>query len=120
MSQFLFDVSDDQPPQRNSDSSTPRVVKIDMRKTRGWSSEPTDCIRVDRGTKWGNPFISGDGPLSDGTRGEVCDLFEKYAEWRLTIQPDWLDELRGKNLGCHCAPLRCHAETLLRLANRPV
>lgn len=26
-------------------------------------------------------------------------------------------ELRGKVLGCHCFPLACHADVLLRVAN---
>ena len=30
---------------------------------------------------------------------------------------DSLDELTGKNLICHCAPEKCHADVLLRLAN---
>ena len=85
----------------------PRIVNINK------PSSLDNLIIVDRGSKWGNPFVMG----PDGTRDDVCDLFEKYAEWRLTIQPNWLKDLRGKDLGCHCAPKRCHAETLLRLAN---
>jgi hypothetical protein len=71
--------------------------------------------RVDRGTDWGNPFIMAD--KSERQRQIVCDLFEQYALWRLTVQPAWLEPLRGKHLECWCAPARCHAETLLRLAN---
>ena len=70
-------------------------------------------IRVDRGTDWGNPFIM-DG---ERERDRVCDLYEQYAKWRLTIDPLWLEPLRGKDLACWCAPKRCHAETLRRLAN---
>jgi Domain of unknown function (DUF4326) len=72
-------------------------------------------MRVDRGTDWGNPFIMMD--LTEQERQRVCDLFERYAVWRLTTDPKWLDPLRRKNLACWCAPGRCHAETLLRLAN---
>lgn len=75
---------------------------------------PSDTgIRVDRSTRWGNPFVLG----QDGNRDRVCDLYMAYAIWRLTVQPDWLEPLRGKNLYCHCAPQRCHAETLVNLAN---
>lgn len=73
-----------------------------------------DYVRVDRQSPWGNPFVMG----PDGDRDCVCDLFEQYAKWRLTVQPNWLDELKGKHLACHCAPKRCHAETLIRLANQ--
>lgn len=74
---------------------------------------PTTAIRVDRGSRWGNPFVVG----VDGDRAEVCRLFEIYAQHRLTYQPTWLDPLKGKDLKCWCAPQQCHAETLERLAN---
>lgn len=70
-------------------------------------------VRVDRGSSWGNPFIMA----SESERDDVCDKFEQYAYWRLTIEPDWLKPLKGKNLMCWCTPRRCHAETLRRLAN---
>jgi hypothetical protein len=74
-------------------------------------------VRVDRGTDWGNPFI----PLnhSEAERQRVCDLYEAYAEWRLTVEPSWLEKLIGKNIACWCEPKRCHAHTLFRLANDP-
>ena len=71
------------------------------------------AIRVDRVSDWGNPFIMH----QEQERDEVCGRYEQYAYWRLSIQPDWLVLLRGKVLACHCAPRRCHADTLLRLAN---
>lgn len=73
-------------------------------------------VRVDRGTDWGNPFV----PLnhSEAERKRVCDLYEKYAKWRITVDPEWLAPLVGKHLACWCAPKRCHADTLLRLANK--
>lgn len=74
------------------------------------------AVRVDRGTKYGNPFIVGE----DGSRTTVCRLFERYAKWRLTVQPQWLDDLRGKDVACWCAPKLCHGETLIRLANANV
>ena len=83
----------------------PKVVTV-------YSKEP--FIKVDRSSPWGNPFILD----VDGDRDEVCNLYEEYAEWRLTIQPNWLTPLRGSNLACHCSPKRCHADTLLRLANQ--
>lgn len=68
-------------------------------------------IRIDRATKWGNPFRIG----PDGTRAEVI---EKYREW-IAGQPDLLaalPELRGKRLGCWCSPLPCHGDVLAELA----
>ncbi len=72
-----------------------------------------NTMRIDRGTRWGNPFVVG----VDGDRFKVVELFEQYAKWRLSIQPDWLKPLKGKNLACWCTPLRCHGDVLLRLAN---
>lgn len=75
------------------------------------SGEPYD-VYVGRPSIWGNPFK----PWTHGTRDEVCD---QYEEW-IKTQPKLLarlPELKGKRLACHCAPLRCHAETLARLAN---
>jgi len=85
--------------------SGPRVVNC--------KDEPCEVL-VDRSTKWGNPFRVG----VHGTREECI---AKHAAW-LPTQPHLvgaLHELRGKTLGCHCAPRACHADTLLELANAP-
>ena len=71
--------------------------------------------KVDRSSPWGNPFIMRN--QTEAERAYVCDQFEQYARWRLAQERDWLEPLRGKHLACWCAPKRCHAETLLRLAN---
>jgi len=65
--------------------------------------EPFD-VYIGRPSKWGNPFVVG----VDGSRDEVI---EKYEEWILNQQElvAALPELRGKVLGCWCAPMsrRC-------------
>lgn len=71
------------------------------------------AVSVDRGTDWGNPFVMH----SEAERHYVCDMFDKYAKWRLTVEPHWLNPLKGRWLACWCTPRRCHAETLWRLAN---
>lgn len=71
-------------------------------------------VYIGRPGKWGNPFVIG----RDGSRAEVI---AKYRAW-LASQPellDALDELRGKDLVCWCAPLACHGDVLIELANRP-
>ena len=67
-----------------------------------------------RGSRWGNPFREG----RDGTREEAIAKFEEYAIKRLGREPNWLEPLRGKDLICWCAPKPCHADVLLRLANK--
>jgi len=74
--------------------------------------EPCDEY-VGRPTIWGNPFRIG----RDGNRNEVV---EKYRAWLLT-RPELVQQLptlRGKILGCWCAPKRCHADILVELANK--
>jgi predicted nucleic acid-binding Zn ribbon protein len=61
---------------------------------------------------WANPFKIDE----DGTREEVI---EKYERCLLNERPDLvarLPELRGKVLGCWCAPEPCHGDVLIRLA----
>lgn len=72
---------------------------------------PDDAIYVGRPTKWGNPYVVG----RHGTRDAVIALYESYVE-RSGLISD-LDELRGRDLVCWCAPERCHADVLVRLAN---
>lgn len=88
-------------------SPTPRV--LNRRRHR----PDEGGVYVGRPTKWGNPFRIG----VDGTREEVV---RRYREW-LNTQPSLLEaarrELRGKDLVCWCAPLPCHADVLLEVAN---
>ena len=79
-----------------------------------WAKEAGLFVRVDRQTDWGNQFKMG--KRYDGTRDEVC---EKYAAWLLQQRHllDELSSLRGRALGCWCAPKRCHADTLAGLLN---
>lgn len=73
---------------------------------------------VDRTTVYGNPFVVGVNAID---RNEAV-LFYKY--WILSNNPvakklrrRMRNELRGKNLICHCAPELCHAETIRDIAN---
>lgn len=72
--------------------------------------EPFDVL-IDRTTKWGNPFVLG----KDGTREEVIAKFEAWIQTQPALMAA-LPELRGKVLGCWCAPKPCHGDVLVRLA----
>lgn len=70
-------------------------------------------VYIGRPSKWGNPFVIG----RDGSRTEVI---AKCRAW-IVAQPalmNALDELRGRDLICWCAPLACHGDVLVELANR--
>lgn len=68
-------------------------------------------VYIGRPSKWGNPFTIG----KDGTRDEVIGRYKTWVE----TQTLPYEELRGKVLGCWCAPLPCHGDILMELANRP-
>jgi hypothetical protein len=69
-----------------------------------WAKERGLFVRVDRATPWGNPFVID----RDGDRATVI---ARYRDQHLPSRPNLLarlGELRGKALGCWCAPLACH------------
>ncbi len=73
----------------------------------------TADIYIGRPGPWGNPFRVG----RDGTR---ADVIAKHRAWFLQ-QPALIErarrELRGKTLGCWCAPAACHGDVLAEVAN---
>lgn len=85
---------------------------LNQRAIRG--ALPSGAVYIGRPSKWGNPYQIG----SDGNRAAVIKKFETY----LTERPDLRDqariELRGRDLVCWCAPLPCHGDVLLRVANQ--
>lgn len=68
-------------------------------------------IRIDRTTKWGNPFIIN----SNNTRKMVIAQYEQYIRQERQDLIDALPELVGKTLGCWCKPLPCHGDVLIKL-----
>jgi hypothetical protein len=107
--------------------------RIQLSRKRGWRM-PENAVKVDRSTKWGNPFVIGE----DGTQAKCVSLFHELLTngglppsrsfaWTLRASDtrarilEQLDQLRGKNLACWC-PLDqpCHADVLLQLANAPI
>ena len=91
----------------------PKVLNIRDLKSGEW---PENTVRVDRRSRWGNPFVMKD--KSDAERNRVCDAFEEMAaKWTPETIAALKKDLKGKSLACWCAPKRCHADTLLRIAN---
>ena len=73
---------------------------------------PAGAVYIGRGGKWGNPFRIG----RDGDRATVIAKHEAWLRSQGHLLRA-LDELRGKDLVCFCAPLPCHGDLLLWLAN---
>lgn len=72
---------------------------------------PENSVYIGRPSKWGNPYKSG----IDGTRKEVIQKYEEYIKNSNIIND--LHVLYEKDLVCHCAPLPCHGDILIKLIN---
>lgn len=72
--------------------------------------EPYD-VYIGRPSKWGNPY-----KIKDFECRERC--IDLYKQWLLTNEKlmSQIGELKGKTLGCWCAPLACHGDVLAKLA----
>lgn len=77
------------------------------------NTAPIGSVYIGRPSKWGNPFVIG----KDGTRDEVIAKFEQYL-LNNTVLLAQIDELRGKDLICFCAPQACHGDILIKYSNK--
>lgn len=109
---------------------TERPTRVTLSRAKGWRMPP-DTVKVDRSTRWGNPFIVGTHGTAEACVARFRDLltglirmypvpcppYLAQANARDTILGS-LDALRGKSLACWCKPgAPCHADVLLELAN---
>ena len=69
-------------------------------------------VYIGRPSKWGNPYRIG----PDGDRTEVIRKYREHVMNSLDLLKD-LRLLRGKVLGCWCAPNPCHGDVLAELCN---
>lgn len=79
-----------------------------------WADAAGLYMRIDRKTEWGNPFEMP----ADGDRETVIRNYENHY---LPYKPSLLskvESLRGKALGCWCAPEACHGDLLKARAER--
>lgn len=102
--------------------------RIQLSRAKGWRM-PENTVKVDRTTKWGNPFVPGkEAPLGP-TKGSVVQdkrhafvLYRSMAPLNPALIAAARAELAGRNLACWCGredPYEdaCHAAVLLELAN---
>lgn len=85
-----------------------------------WNNRDSDCpdfgpnvVYVGRPSKWGNPFRVD----KLNSNAKVCARYRDWIAHKIAKKELDLEELRGKHLICWCAPLPCHADILLELAN---
>lgn len=107
------------------------ATRIRLSRAKGWRMPP-NTVKVDRSTRWGNPFRVG----IHGEAETCARRFRQLVGGHISMMPPLpvptyteqakaldhvranLPALRGKNLACWCpldAP--CHADVLLELAN---
>lgn len=99
--------------------------RIQLSRAKGWRM-PDNTVKVDRTTKWGNPFVVGKpGGMYTAKvmdRRHAYLLFKSVAVDNEKLIADARAELRGKNLACWCPKTDpyedcCHAAVLLEIAN---
>jgi hypothetical protein len=88
---------------------------------------PKGTVRaaINRSTSLGNPFVMAD--YSQAERDRVCDAYEQWLPPKLLQKEAELaqfqqllaiarnPEVQTLELICHCAPKRCHGDTIKRL-----
>ena len=70
-------------------------------------------VYIGRPGKFGNPFTIG----ADGDRAQVLIKYREYLRTRPDLVAAAKADLRGKVLGCWCAPLPCHGDLLAKVAD---
>ena len=87
----------------------------DLRAALDGAEEHEDVVRIDRRTRWGNPFLIG-------RHGDREEVIERYRSWLWNklqsgeIPLARLAALNGKKLACWCHPQPCHGDVLAKAA----
>lgn len=64
-------------------------------------------------SKWENPFNLKDFSIDDS-----LELYKLHIKMSPDNLIDQLKELKGKELGCWCAPDKCHGDVLIKLIKK--
>lgn len=88
---------------------------------------PENTRKVDRTTRWGNPFpVGAEGPLgriapdAEGAVGFFRAMLRDPELRDAACYPSDVEikrDLGGRNLACWCGGSFCHADPLLEVAN---
>lgn len=79
-------------------------------------------VYIGRPSKWGNPFSHLKNSIAQfhcETRKEAVEAYRVWIwlEPQTKLRQAAKIELKGKVLGCWCAPLECHGDVLAKIAN---
>lgn len=109
--------------------------RVQMSRQHPWKSEHPDAIKVDRTTRWGNPFRVGKPIrvwyqtrlmlITPEDTSKAVDWFRLWLSGAVRVtgkkpptRDEILAELGGHDLACWCAATaKCHADVLLGVAN---
>lgn len=133
MSGGVSDLPGGSPPRADARGGGPVLfpVRVQLSRAKGWRM-PAGTLKVDRSTKWGNPYRAGVGATAITPEVAVALLRQQiarlggflacadgdFAGTPLITVEQIRAELKGWNLGCWCALGQpCHANVLLELAN---
>ena len=87
----------------------------DLRAALDGADERGDLVRIDRRTRWGNPFLIG----RHGSREQVIGRYRTWLWDKINKGDIPMAELAAMNdkiLLCHCSPLPCHGDVLAKAA----
>ncbi|MGH3661788.1 MAG: DUF4326 domain-containing protein [Micromonosporaceae bacterium] len=86
-----------------------------MTRARPWRHAHPDAVKVDRSTKWGNPYS-----VIEHGRPQAIGMFRTAllgGKLAVTVE-DVRRELVGRDLACWCRmDQECHADVLIEVAN---
>ncbi|GGK10751.1 hypothetical protein GCM10010123_45890 [Pilimelia anulata] len=98
-------------------------ARVQMSRRTPWRPQHPDAVRVDRATRWGNPF-----PVDQHGRAEAIARYRAAllaGELAVTVD-DVRTHLAGRDLACWCPlvdadghPVPCHADVLMEVAAAP-
>jgi len=89
------------------------VKRVRLSRAAGWRM-PANTVKVDRSTRWGNPFRPGEGGIE--TIEEAVGAYRKWLRGNPELKRAARTGLAGRNLACWCAlDGPCHADVLLEL-----
>ena len=99
----------------NVENVSKKSLVINIKKV---ESSLIDYIYIGRPSPYGNPFT-----LMGENDRENC--VKKYREWihkpeQKSLRNLMREKLRGRKLGCFCAPKLCHGDVIIEICNTPV